>query len=249
MASRIETLKQQIDERFGERLESSILDLDELTLEVAPGHLLELCTALRDEAGLRFEQLIDVCGVDYLGYGDAEWETREASGRGFSRGVDASTAGRLSFLHQELSPDTVEDAGGRRFAAVYQLLSVSHNQRLRLRCFAPDEGLPVIPSVIDVWNSADWFEREAFDLYGIIFEGHPDLRRILTDYGFIGHPFRKDFPLSGNVEVRYDAERQRVVYEPVSIEPRVLVPKVIRNEVRRRNEPPAEDSEPEAESV
>ena len=248
MARRIETLKQLIDERFGERLESCILDLGELTLEVAPEHLLEVCTALRDEPDLRFEQLIDVCGVDYLGYGDDEWETREASGHGFSRGVAATTAGRLAFLHQELSVDTVEDSGTRRFAAVYQLLSVSNNQRLRIRCFAPDEGLPVIPSVIDIWNSANWFEREAFDLYGIIFEGHPDLRRILTDYGFIGHPFRKDFPLSGNVEVRYDAEKQRVVYEPVSIEPRVLVPKVIRSEVRRRNEAAEPESGTEEEA-
>lgn len=240
MARRIDTLKTQIEERFGDRLESATVDLGELTLVVAPGHLLEVCTALRDEAVFGFEQLIDVCGVDYLGYGDAEWETREASGHGFSRGVDASTAGRLAFLHEELSVSTVGDAGDRRFAAVYQLLSVRNNQRLRIRCFAPDDGLPVIPSVIDIWNSANWFEREAFDLYGIIFEGHPDLRRILTDYGFIGHPFRKDFPLSGNVEVRYDAEKQRVVYEPVSIEPRVLVPKVIRSEVRRRGEEEAE---------
>lgn len=242
MARRIDTLKQQIDERFSGMLESATLDLGELTLVVAPGHLIEVCTALRDEEAFRFEQLIDVCGVDYLGYGTDEWETGEASGHGFSRGVDVSTAGRLAFLHEDLSVNTVGDSEDRRFAAVYHLLSVSNNQRLRIRCFAPDDGLPVIPSVIDVWNSANWFEREAFDLYGIIFEGHPDLRRILTDYGFIGHPFRKDFPLSGNVEVRYDAEKQRVVYEPVSIEPRVLVPKVIRSEVRRRNE----EAEPES---
>ena len=247
MARRIDTLKTQVEERFGDQLESAIVDVGELTLVVAPAQLLEVCTALRDEEDLRFEQLIDVCGVDYLGYGDDEWETGEASGHGFSRGVDASTAGRLAFLHEDLSVDTVGDSGNRRFAAVYQLLSVRNNQRLRVRCFAPDAGLPVIPSVIGIWNSANWFEREAFDLYGIIFEGHPDLRRILTDYGFIGHPFRKDFPLSGNVEVRYDPERQRVVYEPVSIEPRVLVPKVIRAEIRRRNESEAEsDVEDEA---
>lgn len=248
MGRRIDTLKADIEERLGAQLESTVLDLGELTLVVAPEHLIEVCTALRDEQAFRFEQLIDVCGVDYLGHGDDEWETGEASGHGFSRGVDATTSGRLAFLHEDLSVSTVGDSGGRRFAAVYQLLSLSNNQRLRIRCFAPDDGLPVIPSVIDVWNSANWFEREAFDLYGIIFEGHPDLRRILTDYGFIGHPFRKDFPLSGNVEVRYDPEKQRVVYESVSIEPRVLVPKVIRTEVRRRNEAAEPESGTEEEA-
>jgi len=146
--------------------------------------------------------------------------------------VNAQSFARLQQQSEELSVE--KPAETRRFAAVYHLLSISTNRRVRLRCYAPDEDLPVIPSVIGVWASANWYEREAFDLFGIIFEGHPDLRRILTDYGFIGHPFRKDFPLSGNVEVRYDAEKQRVVYEPVSIEPRVLVPKVIRDEVRRR---------------
>ncbi len=175
--------------------------------------------------------MIDVCGVDYLAYGDAEWATDETTSTGFSRGVEANTAGRLPVLEEELSTETLQK--DRRFAAVYHLLSVSNNQRLRIKVFAPDEQLPVVPSVIDVWNGANWFEREAFDLYGIIFEGHPDLRRILTDYGFIGHPFRKDFPLSGNVEVSYDPEKQRVVYQPVSIEPRVLVPRVIRADDHR----------------
>ncbi|MBI4937434.1 MAG: NADH-quinone oxidoreductase subunit C, partial [Nitrosomonadales bacterium] len=182
-----------------------------------------------------FTILIDVCGVDYSEYGITEWQTDAATGQGFSRGVDVQTAGHLHQRDEDLSVE--QPAATRRFAAVYHLLSISHNQRLRVRCFAPDDDLPVIPSVTDIWTSANWYEREAFDLYGIIFEGHPDLRRILTDYGFIGHPFRKDFPLSGNVEVRYDAEKQRVVYEPVSIEPRVLVPKVIRDEVQRRSEP------------
>jgi NADH-quinone oxidoreductase subunit C len=166
--------------------------------------------------------------VDYLAYGETEWATDETTTTGFSRGVDARSGARLSVQDEELSVATAH--GGRRFAAVYHLLSIANNRRLRIRVFAPDEQLPVIPSVIEVWNSANWFEREAFDLYGIMFSGHPDLRRILTDYGFIGHPFRKDFPLSGNVEVIYDPEKRRVIYQPVSIEPRVLVPRVIRVE-------------------
>jgi NADH-quinone oxidoreductase subunit C len=238
----ISTLADQVRERFQDRLQSSRVDLGELTLEVAPGHLLEVCQALRDEAPFAFEILIDVCGVDYLDFGRAEWETTEASERGFSRGVAEGEAGRLRAIEADLSVE--QDARTeRRFAAVYHLLSVSNNQRIRVRCFAPAEGLPVIPSVTGIWNSADWYEREAFDLYGIVFEGHADLRRILTDYGFIGHPFRKDFPLSGNVEVRYDAEKRRVVYQPVSIEPRVLVPKVIREETQRRLAPLTEQGE------
>jgi NADH-quinone oxidoreductase subunit C len=145
--------------------------------------------------------------------------------------VQANASGRLPVQRdRELSVETLQQA--RRFAAVYHLLSIANNHRLRVKVFAPDDQLPVVPSVIDIWNSATWYEREAFDLYGIMFEGHPDLRRILTDYGFIGHPFRKDFPLSGNVEVRYDPEKQRVIYQPVTIEPRVLVPRVIRAEDR-----------------
>jgi NADH-quinone oxidoreductase subunit C len=193
------------------------------------------CRALRDEFG--FEQLIDVCGADYLGYGGDEWDTGVSS-EGFSRGVQGRGPGRFGFgeVPSEQVPqprgqaDTV--APRRRFAAVLQLLSVQHNQRLRATCFAPDDVLPVVASVTDLWPVANWFEREAFDLFGIVFAGHPDLRRILTDYGFVGHPFRKDFPLIGNVEVRYDAEKKRVIYEPVSIEPRVLVPRVIRDDSR-----------------
>ena len=227
----------QLQERFGDTLLDATVALNEVTIEVAAADLIDTAMALRDEKDFRFEQLVDVCGVDYLAYGDAEWSTDETTSTGFSRGVDANSAGRLPGLEDELSTETLQK--DRRFAAVYHLLSVSNNQRLRIKVFAPDEQLPVVPSVIDIWNGANWFEREAFDLYGIIFEGHPDLRRILTDYGFIGHPFRKDFPLSGNVEVIYDPEKQRVVYQPVSIEPRVLVPRVIRAE----GAPEAMDSE------
>jgi len=220
-------LQSVVTERFGDHIESSKLRFDELTVTVDAARLKEVCLALRDEEPFEFKLLLDVCGVDYQDFGQSEWDAGEATGRGFSRGVNPESAGRLGAVKSDLS---VETAGGerQRFAAVYHLLSVSNNQRIRIRCHAPDEQLPVIPSVIEIWSSADWYEREAFDLFGIVFEGHPDLRRILTDYGFIGHPFRKDFPLSGNVEVRYDPEKKRVVYEPVSIEPRVLVPKVIR---------------------
>ncbi len=221
-------LLRQLQERFGDTLREAVLLLNEVTIELAPEDLLDTCRALRDEREFGFEQLIDVCGVDYLNYGIDEWATGETTSTGFSRGVDPKTAGWLPGLEEDLSVETPQQ--DRRYAAVYHLLSVTHNHRLRIRVFAPDQQLPVIPSVVDLWNSANWFEREAFDLFGILFEGHPDLRRILTDYGFIGHPFRKDFPLSGNVEVRYDPEKRRVVYQPVSIEPRVLVPKVIRGD-------------------
>ena len=164
---------------------------------------------------------IDICGVDYLQHGQVEWKTQSATSSGFSRGVT-----RLPVME----PESVDSS--RRFAVVYHLLSIAHNHRLRLRVFCPDETQPMVDSVTPVWASADWFERETFDLFGILFRSHPDLRRLLTDYGFIGHPFRKDFPLSGNVEVRYDPEKGRVVYQPVSIEPRILVPKVIRQDNR-----------------
>jgi len=221
-------LLQQLQDRFGDTLRESVLSLGEITIEVSPEDLIDTCRALRDERVFGFEQLIDVCGVDYLSFGEDEWATEETTTTGFSRGVDSNTAGRLPGLEEDLSVETPQK--DRRYAAVYHLLSVTQNHRLRIRVFAPDAQLPMIPSVVELWNGANWFEREAFDLFGILFEGHPDLRRILTDYGFIGHPFRKDFPLSGNVEVRYDPEKQRVVYQPVSIEPRVLVPKVIRGD-------------------
>jgi len=203
----------------------------ELTFEVSSAQLLEVATALRDHAELKFEMCMDVCGVDYLSHGVAEWKTEEATASGFSRGVnrEADTndpvAGVAGVAVDATTP-------GRRFAVVYHLLSVSLNHRLRLKVFCPDDAQPMLDSVVGIWASADWFEREAFDLFGIMFRGHPDLRRLLTDYGFIGHPFRKDFPISGNVEVRYDPEKGRVVYQPVSIEPRVLVPKVIRHDNR-----------------
>ena len=231
-------LAERLQEKFGDSLQSVRVNVGEVTIEVAPGNLIEVATTLRDGADLGFEMLIDLCGVDYAGFGKDEWITGESSGSGFSRGVDAATAGWLTALDDDLCMEKPREA--RRFAVVYHLLSVASNQRLRLRVFAPDDDLPVVPSVTPVWNCADWFEREAFDLFGILFEGHPDLRRLLTDYGFIGHPFRKDFPLSGNVEVIYDAEKQRVIYQPVSIEPRVLVPKVIR--AQKADEPPPADT-------
>jgi len=192
------------------------------------------CRLLRDEFG--FEQLIDVAAVDYLGYGSDEWDT-DVSSEGFSRGVQGSgEPGRLRF-GDALTRQMPEPEGEgpmpvprRRFAAVLQLLSVANNRRLRVRCFAPNDDLPVVPSVTDLWPVANWFEREAFDVMGIVFQGHPDLRRILTDYGFVGHPFRKDFPLSGHVEMRYDPAQGRVVYQPVTIEPREIVPRVVREE-------------------
>jgi NADH-quinone oxidoreductase subunit C len=219
MNDHLATLAESIGSRFGERLQRIESRCGELTYEVRSAELVETCRALRDEATFAFEQLVDLTGVDYLDYGRDEWNTESATGTGFSRGVEQ--AGRAA----------AEDA--RRFAVAYHLLSVATNRRLRLRAYCEAGEPPMLDSVIEVWKSADWYEREAFDLYGIVFRGHPDLRRILTDYGFIGHPFRKDFPLIGNVEVRYDAAKGRVVYEPVSIEPRTLVPKVIRGEDNR----------------
>jgi NADH-quinone oxidoreductase subunit C len=193
MASKLETLKANLEAAFGGRLLSITEAIGELTIVVKQGEYLDIVKRLRDDASLRFEQLVDLCGVDYQTYGDGAYD-------------------------------------GPRFAAVLHLLSVSNNWRVRVRVFAPNDDVPLIPSVVDIWNSANWYEREAFDLYGIVFEGHPDLRRILTDYGFIGHPFRKDFPISGYVEMRYDPEEKRVVYQPVTIEPREITPRVIRED-------------------
>ena len=212
--------------RFGTLIESCSEAVSEVTAEVAPSALVEVCTALRDEPDFSFEQMTDLCGVDYLQYGLAEWAEDTSGATGFSRGLSPVTAGRLNFGDVA---EATSDRDKPRFAVVLHLMSYKNNQRLRIRCFAEDPEVPIIPSVTGVWSSANWNEREAFDLFGILFEGHPDLRRILTDYGFVGHPFRKDFPLIGNVEMRYDPEQQRVVYEPVSIEPRVLVPRVIRS--------------------
>jgi NADH-quinone oxidoreductase subunit C len=202
MTEALASLIEHAREALGEAIAAETVQHGELTLDIRRDQLLKAAKRLRDDNRLRFEQLIDVCGVDYQGYG-AE-----------------SPAG----------PRT-----GPRFAAVYHLLSVSRNQRVRLKVFL-DDNLPVVDSVVDLWPSANWFEREAFDMFGIVFEGHPDLRRILTDYGFIGHPFRKDFPLSGHVEMRYDPDKRRVVYQPVTVVPRITVPRVIREEGFGRRE-------------
>lgn len=225
--SRVQQLSDDLQQAFSDKLESNVVARGEVTIELSPADLLDVCTLLRDQQAFRFDQLIDVCGVDYLEYGSSEWATDTTSSTGFSRGVNPGVNARLRF-----GEEPVYVSKRKRFAAVYHLLSVANNQRLRVRCYAENDELPIIPSVIGVWNSANWYEREAFDLYGIMFEGHPDLRRILTDYGFVGHPFRKDFPLVGHVEMRYDPLQQRVVYEPVSIDPRVLVPRVIRDDGR-----------------
>jgi NADH-quinone oxidoreductase subunit C len=175
-----------------------------------------------------FEQLIDLCGVDHAAYGDSEWATNETTHKGFSRGVTERAIGRSDLAVRQVQ----KTPGTGRFVVVYHLLSITHNERLRVRVYAPDDELPTVASVCNIWATANWYEREAFDLFGIVFEGHPDLRRILTDYGFIGYPFRKDFPLIGNVEMRYDPERGRIVYEPVGTEARVLVPRVVRKDHR-----------------
>jgi len=220
-------LLEQIQARFGDAILSTREALGQYTIEVALDHVLEVAKTLRDDKIFRFSQLIDLCGVDYLSYGQDEWETNLVTDQGFSRGVIGEGPGRFAWENRP-KPAGIPN----RFAAVVHLLSIEHNVRLRMRYFAADDGLPVVPSVTELWGAANWFEREAFDLFGIVFEGHPDLRRILTDYGFIGHPFRKDFPLIGNVEVRYDPDKGRVIYEPVSIEPRVGVPRVIREDSR-----------------
>jgi NADH-quinone oxidoreductase subunit C len=214
----IEALAARVTAALGDRARVYKSLPDELAIEVGGERLLEVALILRDDPQLRFELLMDLAGVDYLDYGRAEWRTNSATTSGFSRGVNRA------------APHTL--AGDKRYAVVSQLLSLTYNQRLRLRVWAEDVEDPMVDSLTGVWASAEWFEREAFDLFGILFRGHPDLRRILTDYGFIGHPFRKDFPLIGNVEVRYDPQLKRVIYEPVSIEPRTLVPRVIRHDNR-----------------
>ena len=233
ISERNQPLAQRIRELLGMRVVGLTEYCGQLTLELAPKCWVEVCQLLRDEDGLRFDQLTDLCGVDYLGYGDDEWETAEATGSGFSRGVDHLGPGRFDWASRP-EADNIPN----RFAVVAHLLSVELNQRLRLRCHPQDADFPTMHSLIEVWSSVNWYEREVFDLFGIVFEGHPDLRRLLTDYGFIGHPFRKDFPLIGNVTVRYDEDRKRVIYEPTEIEPRVLVPRVIRNDSRYLNETP-----------
>ena len=219
-------LTRELSERFTD-IQLKLTENDQGVSCVVPlEHWIEIAKVLRDDAIFQFDQCIDVCGVDYLTYGEDEWRTDDVTSTGFSRGVHSNGPGRFSWSNRRT------ESMPNRFAVVAQLLSIPHNRRLTIKCFAPDEGMLMVPSLVDIWPGVNWFEREAFDLYGIIFKGHPDLRRILTDYGFIGHPFRKDFPLIGNVEVKYDEEQQRVVYQPVSIEPRVLVPKTIRRDSR-----------------
>ncbi|HEY2346240.1 MAG TPA: NADH-quinone oxidoreductase subunit C [Xanthomonadaceae bacterium] len=240
MTESANALVERLRSHFGSRALSLQAAHGEAMLEVAASDWRTAATELRDVFG--FEIPIDVCGVDYLSYGSDEWDTSDVSSEGFSRGVEGYGPGRFKWGQQpveqgpkkdvnNLSPE--HELSGGRFAVVLHLLSVANNQRLRVRCHCTDSAVPVVQSLVPVWPGVNWFEREAFDLYGIIFEGHPDLRRILTDYGFVGHPFRKDFPLIGNVEVRYDPEKKRVVYEPVtSVEPRVGVPRVIRDDSR-----------------
>jgi NADH-quinone oxidoreductase subunit C len=219
MSVRSETLASRLTAHFADRLKVLPTVANDVAFEVAHGELLEVCRELRDNPQFGFEQLIDLAGVDFLDYGRDEWNTTVSTATGFSRGVN-----RIQ--------EKVSEPHANRFAISYQLLSISNNWRLRLRCHAAQGEPPVINSVVGIWASANWFEREAFDLFGIFFNDHPDLRRLLTDYGFIGHPFRKDFPLIGNVEVKYDPAKGRVVYQPVSIEPRTLVPRVIREDNR-----------------
>ena len=191
--TKLETLQANLEAALGDKVRSLTVALGEITIVTGSADYLDACTVLRDDPSLKFEECLDIAGMDYSTYGEGAWT-------------------------------------GLRYAAVLHLLSITHNWRLRVRVFCPDDDFPVVPSVTSVWTSAGWYEREAFDLVGIIFEGHADLRRILTDYGFIGHPFRKDFPVSGHVEMRYDPEKKRVIYQPVSIEPREIVPRVIREE-------------------
>ncbi len=204
------------------------LDRNEFTLTVKAKQAIPVFTILRDKTGLQFDQLMDVAGIDYLEHGKTEWKTKQASGSGFSRGVTKNTFGHFTFDDNPID-STMKTA---RFAVVYHLQSVAKNHRLRVKIFCEDNEMPMVESICSIWSCANWYEREAFDMYGIVFDGHPDMRRLLTDYGFVGHPLRKDFPLVGHVEVRYDPSKQRVIYEPVSIEPRVLVPKVIRDDNR-----------------
>lgn len=188
-----EALLARVEDALGDKLVASKIAVGEVTIEVRPEDWLEVATTLRDEPGLAFDLMMDLCGVDYSAYKDGAW-------------------------------------AGSRFAVVVHLLSIVKNHRLRLRAFCGDDDMPVIASLVDIWPAVNWFEREAFDLFGIVFEGHPDLRRILTDYGFIGHPFRKDFPVSGHVEMRYDPDLKRVIYQPVSIDPREITPRIVREE-------------------
>jgi NADH-quinone oxidoreductase subunit C len=216
--TKLTKLAEKLNKELRTLIASMSMANDEITLDCEIGHIREVLSQLQMHEAFAFDQLIDLCAVDYLLYGEYDWETESASESGFSRGVERQSAR----AYAETKP---------RFAVVYHLLSTTLNHRVRVKIFL-EESYLIVPSVHDIWKSANWFEREAYDLYGILFENHPDLRRILTDYGFIGHPFRKDFPLSGYVEMRYDASLKQVIYEPVDIQPRILVPKVIRSDNR-----------------
>ena len=226
MSQKNEDIKTRITTCFENKVNFIESSCNELIFELQSEDLIEVAKELRTNENMMFEQLTDLCGVDYLTYGVDEWTTKSATSSGFSRGVS-----RQSVILDDA--DTFDD---KRFAVIYNLLSIKHNSRIRLRVYTGDKNPPIVPSVASIWSSANWLERETFDLYGILFEGHPDLRRILTDYGFVGHPFRKDFPLSGNVEIHYDEKKKKIAYKPVSIEPRTLVPRVIRQDNRYSDE-------------
>ena len=229
MTQKVEALAARVEGCLQGKVTRVVSSCGELSYRVAADDWRGVAEQLRDQASLRFEMLMDLCVVDYLHHGQSEWQTESATRSGFSRGVlrDASAQSHFDAAQADAAPLTTA-----RFGVVCHLLSLEHNVRVRLHAFCEDDQRPMIDSLVDVWASANWYEREAFDLFGVLFRGHPDLRRLLTDYGFIGHPFRKDFPLIGEVEVRYDPTIGRVVYEPVSIEPRTLVPKVIRHDER-----------------
>ncbi len=222
---RLDALADNLREEFEAKGCELKIALGEITMLVPREQILGITELLRDDERFQFSEVIDICGVDYADYGKSEWTTTDASATGFGRAV-------------EKGKSETDESVADRFAVVYHLLSIAMNHRLRIKVFVETEH-PIVDSVIDIWSSADWFEREAFDMYGILFKGHPDLRRILTDYGFVGHPMRKDFPLSGHVEMRYDPEQRRVIYQPVTIPPRTQQPRVIRED----NRPPVEEQE------
>ncbi len=237
MSDKITQLVDKLTEELGDYIDELNVDHGQICIDISSENLIDAATILRDHAKLRFQQLIDLCGIDYSQYNNNEWATDKSSATGFSRAVEPASHGHLIF-GEDLAPTGPQK---NRFATIYQLISYALNHRVTLRVFAENDDFPLVESIVPIWNSADWYERESFDLFGIHYSGHPDLRRILTDYGFVGHPFRKDFPLIGHVEMRYDEEQKRVIYEPVSIEPRVLVPRVHRNDHRY-----IEDEAPEA---
>ena len=221
----MEILYNKLQTTCGALIEASTIEVNELSIRISKNNLLVVCELLKNNLEFNFAQLIDLCGVDYLHYGKDEWETNNATATGFSRGVAEQ--------NNQLNLAEAQEAQNNRFAIVYHLLSLVNNFRLRIKVFIHGNDEPlIVPSVVSIWNNANWYEREVFDLFGVSFDQHPDLRRILTDYDFVGNPLRKDFPLIGNVEVKYDVHEKRVIYQPVSIEARTLVPKVIREDAR-----------------